>query len=75
MLGTLASVVILVKSHRHPLDEWGDGISPSVYLAVASVIANALTAYALAKGLDIIFWRNALREHTVRTLESKKGTY
>jgi hypothetical protein len=72
---TVASVVILVRSNGQPLDAWGYGISPPVYLAIASVIANALTAYALAKGLDIIFWRNALLGRTVRILQSRVDIY
>jgi hypothetical protein len=66
--GTVASLVILVRSHRQPLDGWGFGIAPSVYLSIASVVANALTAYALANGLEITFWRYALQGRTVCSL-------
>lgn len=62
---TVASVVILTRSHKKPLDEWGYGIAPSVYLAITSVIANAFTAYAITCGLEITFWRKALQGHTV----------
>jgi hypothetical protein len=50
------------------MDRWVYDIAPSVYLAIVSVIADALSAYALANGLEPTFWRNALRERTVRTL-------
>lgn len=63
--GTIAGMVILFRSHESPLNDWGYGIAPSVYLAMVSVISNALTAYALVKGLEITFWRNALRGRTV----------
>jgi hypothetical protein len=55
ILGIVASLVVLVRSHRQPLDEWGYGIAPSVYLTIFSVVANALTACALANGLEITF--------------------
>jgi hypothetical protein len=67
--GTLASIAILVTSHKKPLFFWGKGIAPSVFLAIASVIANALTAYALACGLEITFWRNALHGRTVSMIK------
>jgi hypothetical protein len=62
--------VILVRSHKQPLNQWGYGIAPSVYLAIASVVANALAAYALVNGLEITFWRNALQGGTVRISEN-----
>lgn len=65
---TVASVAILTLSHKKALDEWGYGIVPSVYLAIASVLANALTAYAITCGLELTFWRNALQGRTVCTL-------
>ncbi|KAH7401085.1 hypothetical protein DE146DRAFT_493101 [Phaeosphaeria sp. MPI-PUGE-AT-0046c] len=65
---TIASVVILTRSHQRPLDQWGYGIPPSVYLAIASVVANALTAYAITCGLEIDFWRNALQGRTLAGL-------
>ncbi|KAH5693439.1 hypothetical protein HBI44_148450 [Parastagonospora nodorum] len=68
LASTIASVVVLMQSHHKSLDDWGYGIAPSVYLAIASVVANALTAYALAIGLEITFWRNALRGHTLAGL-------
>jgi hypothetical protein len=52
------------------MERWGYGFAPSVYLAIVSVIANALSAYALAIGLEITFRRNALRGRTVRTLKA-----
>lgn len=64
-----------MQSHLKSLDDWGYGIAPSVYLAIASVVANALTAYALAVGLEITFWRNALRGHTVCTNEVINGPF
>ncbi|KAH5348573.1 hypothetical protein HBI49_198500 [Parastagonospora nodorum] len=68
LASTIASVVVLMQSHHKSLDDWGYGIAPSVYLAIASVVANALTAYALAIGLEITFWRNALRGNTLAGL-------
>jgi hypothetical protein len=70
LASTVASLVILIRSHKQPLDEWGYGIAPSVYLAVFSVVGNALTAYALANGLEITFWRNCMEGRTVCTMES-----
>lgn len=66
--------MVLVCSHKQPLDDWGYGIAPSVYLAILSVIANALSAYALANGLEITFWRNALKGRTVRLIEGLNYT-
>ncbi|KAF2130904.1 hypothetical protein P153DRAFT_206499 [Dothidotthia symphoricarpi CBS 119687] len=37
-------------------------------MAICSVVANALLAYALAHGLVISFWRTALRGHTLAEL-------
>jgi hypothetical protein len=62
-------------SHKQPLDEWGHGIAPSVYLAVFSAVANALTAYALASGLEVTFWRNCIEGHTVRIIKTIERTY
>jgi hypothetical protein len=75
MLGIVASLFILIRSHKQPLDEWGYGIAPSVYLAIVSVVANTLTGYALANGLEITFWRKCLKGHSVRTLTGNLYTY
>lgn len=72
--GTVAALAILIQSNGKPLDDWGDEIAPSVYLAIASVIANALSAYSLANGLRITFWRDALRGRTVCSLLRVKRT-
>jgi hypothetical protein len=75
LASTVASLVILTRSHKQPLNEWGYGIAPSVYLAIFSAVANALTAYALASGLEVTFWRHCIEGRTVRIIKTIERTY
>jgi hypothetical protein len=59
-----ATLAILIASDRQPVDSWGLGILPAVYLSIVSATCNALLAYALVDGLVILFWRRALQGHT-----------
>lgn len=63
--GTVAAIAILEMSDGQPVDDWGNSLAPSVYLAVIAIIANTLLAVAFAEGLVISFWRTALNGCTV----------
>jgi hypothetical protein len=73
-IGTIGTIAILINSNKKPIDSWGNGIAPAVYLAIASVACNALLAYTLTKGLTILFWKNTLQGHTVSILKLKRSS-
>lgn len=56
----IIALYILVASDGKPVDSWGYNVAPAVYLAITSMIANSLLAFALVNGLVISFWRTAL---------------
>ncbi|CAI9627555.1 unnamed protein product [Alternaria burnsii] len=68
VIGTIGAIAILINSNNKPIDNWGYGITPAVYLAIVSVVCNASLAYALTEGLTILFWRNTLQGHTLSEL-------
>ena len=63
--GTAAAVVILLVSDGVSVQDWGT-VTPSVYLAILSAIANSMLGFALSEGLALVFWRTALSGCTVR---------
>lgn len=65
-VGLVAALYILEASDGKPIDKWGGDIAPSVYLAITSLMSNALLGFVLVNGLIISFWRNALRGGSVR---------
>ncbi|KAK1750490.1 hypothetical protein QBC47DRAFT_393573 [Echria macrotheca] len=56
----MGAVVIL--SDGSPVSSWG--ISPAVYLAVASAVANILLRYSFSENLQITWWVTALKGDT-----------
>ena len=56
--------MVLVYSDGHDVESWGNA-TPSVVIAVLSVVANSLLALALAEGLVVSFWRALLNGCTV----------
>ncbi|EEP79819.1 predicted protein [Uncinocarpus reesii 1704] len=60
---------VLVVSDGQEVSQWP--VSPAVYLAVASAVANVLLSFALARGTEIAFWVKALgSKTTVRDLHN-----
>ena len=64
-LGTASAVVVLLVSDGADIRGW-TFTTPSVYLAILSVVANTFLGFALAEGLVILFWRVMLEGCTVR---------
>ncbi|ERF74166.1 hypothetical protein EPUS_03356 [Endocarpon pusillum Z07020] len=60
---TALAVGVLASSNGRAVQTWRF-FTPSVCLAVLSVVSNALLAVALAEGLVISFWRKALHSCT-----------
>ncbi|KAI8932157.1 hypothetical protein NX059_011040 [Plenodomus lindquistii] len=60
LASTIAAISILLLSNQQPLDTWGYGIAPSVYLSIISVLSNIMLSYALTEGVIITFWRTAM---------------
>ncbi len=66
--GIVAALYVLLASDGMPIDKWGYGVAPAVYLAIISVITNVFLSFALVNGLVISFWRMALKGCTVSTM-------
>jgi len=64
---TLFSLAILVASNDQPIDSWK--IQPTVFLAIATALANAAVACAYARAVPVAWWYRAVRVASVRTLE------
>jgi hypothetical protein len=58
------SIGVLYASVNSPIEDWSP-IQPQVWMAVLSVISNALLAYAVIEGVAIRFWRKTLCGTTV----------
>ncbi|KAH7199269.1 hypothetical protein DER44DRAFT_671795 [Fusarium oxysporum] len=56
----LFMIIIVLKSNGDQIDNWP--VSPGVYLAIASVVANIVLRYTFNKGVEISWWVAALRE-------------
>ncbi|KAK3116143.1 hypothetical protein LTR53_003816 [Teratosphaeriaceae sp. CCFEE 6253] len=61
------SLAILVASDNQPITRWT--VQPTVYLAIASAVANAALAYAHARAVPIAWWSRASRGATMCDLE------
>ncbi|MCJ1434999.1 hypothetical protein MMC27_004369 [Xylographa pallens] len=60
------TVAILVTSNRSPVTNWS--IQPTVYLAVATAVANFTLQLAFANGVTISWWYKALQGGTISDL-------
>ena len=60
------SLAILVSSNGKPVESWS--VRPSVYLAIASAIANSAVAFAYTQAVVIAWWYKASKGATIRTL-------
>ncbi|RDL32562.1 uncharacterized protein BP5553_09018 [Venustampulla echinocandica] len=59
LLSAIGMVVVLVLSNNKPVSQWK--ISPAVYLAIESTIANILLAYALSEGTTVAWWVKSMK--------------
>lgn len=57
-----AMIAVIIKSQNDLVENWT--VSPAVYLAIFSVVANVLLRYTFAKGVEISWWVTALKEDT-----------
>lgn len=57
---------ILVGSDGKPVNRWT--FQPTVYLAIATTVANICLHFAFAEGVTIVWWRKALGATTVGEL-------
>ncbi|MCJ1340724.1 hypothetical protein MMC09_006020 [Bachmanniomyces sp. S44760] len=62
ILGTAASVAILIASNGKPIASWT--FQPTVYLSIASTLTNIMISFALSQGVNIAWWRRAMRSQT-----------
>jgi hypothetical protein len=62
ILGIAASVGILVASNGRPITDWL--IQPTVWLSVASTASNIMLHFALSEGVNVSWWRRAMRPRT-----------
>lgn len=58
--GIAAAVGILVTSDGNPITSWT--IQPTVWLSVATTATNMLLHFALAEGVNVAWWRQAMRQ-------------
>jgi hypothetical protein len=61
-LATIVMVVVLRVSDGKEVRTWK--LSPSVYLAIASTVANILLVFALARATVVAFWVKARKPRT-----------
>jgi hypothetical protein len=65
LLASLAAMIvmvsILVVSNETDVNTWN--VSPAVFLATASTVANIALVFALQRGTEIAFWVKGLRPH------------
>ena len=60
------TIAILATSNKSPVTNWS--IQPTVYLAVATAVANFTLQLAFAHGVTISWWYKALRGGTIADL-------
>jgi len=65
----LFSLAILVASNNKPTDSWS--VQPTVYLAVASALANSAMRFAYAQAVVVAWWYLASKGATIRALEDQ----
>lgn len=58
--GTIAAVIVLLASDGKATAHWASGLQPTVFLSIATALANLLLTFALSQGLVIAFWTRAL---------------
>lgn len=59
-------LVVLMMSNGKTVSSWH--VQPTVLLAIFSAVANTSLAFALAQGVTLSWWNEALKGTTVRTL-------
>lgn len=59
-------ILVIVMANGDPIDNWR--VSPSVYLAISSVVANIALRYAFNRGVEISWWAAAVRENRTTTI-------
>lgn len=66
IVGIIFSGIVLFVSDGKFQQAWADGwtLSPTVYLSVASTIVNIALSYTFTVGIEIHWWRVALRPGT-----------
>src|SRR3954447_22562612 len=62
ILGIAASIGILIISNGQPIADWY--VQPTVWLSIASTYSNIMLHFALAEGVNVAWWRRAMKEHT-----------
>ena len=66
LLGIAASTGILIASDGVSITTWK--FQPTVYLSIASTISNITLHFALTEGINIAWWRTALKGSSLRHL-------
>lgn len=59
VLAAASMVAVLVISNDKPVTGWT--LSPAVYLAIASTVANILLNYALSEGVQVAWWVKSMK--------------
>lgn len=69
LLGTFlflyVAVVIVVHANGHAVDQWPHFLQPSVLLSVNYGMSSVLLSFGLAVGVDVSFWRRAMKGTTL----------
>ncbi|KAK5168299.1 uncharacterized protein LTR77_006868 [Saxophila tyrrhenica] len=62
-----AALMVLIISDGEPIESWP--VQPTVYLAIASALANSSLALARMEAIPISWWFSASRGRTIGSLE------
>lgn len=62
------AILIVTKANGNTIDKWSTWLQPSVLLAINYSLSSLLLSFALSVGVDISFWRRALKGTTVPEL-------
>jgi hypothetical protein len=65
----MGCVAVLLVSNNQRVDSWP--ISPSVYLAILTAIANSLLRYTFSVGVVVAWWKVASTPHTISDLRNR----
>lgn len=68
IIGTAASVVVLVSSNGAKVDTWTRGVQPSTFLSISAAISNLCLALVYNQGLAQAFWIRSLRGSSIAGL-------
>jgi len=60
VISAASMVAVLVISNNKPVVDWT--VSPAVYLAIISTIANILLNYALSEGVQVAWWVKSMKQ-------------